>query len=211
MALALGLFLVTRRATGEIASPLSLGLLIATAVVLVAWAWLLRLKTTRPIASIVVGLPLLTVLLFAFALSYPGTRLVDWLVWLIALAAVLLGPHRIIPARRSSPANARKLRGQQLLQELKRYRTAEGREFLRGTLLAEFLAGQRNATLYAAFCPPFEFLPQIAANVTGNASASVKVAQVLHNGVQLEVRLSRIAEARQVVTVELLAAEAESA
>jgi hypothetical protein len=78
---------------------------------------------------------------------------------------------------------------------------------IRGTLVAEFVAGQREATLYVAFCPPFERLPDVEAHVTDDSMASVKVAQRLHNGAQLEVRLPELAENSLTVTVEFLAAE----
>jgi hypothetical protein len=200
---------MARRASGDVISPLPLALLIPTAVALVAWAWLLRLPDSGTLDSrFSFWLPLIVILLFALALSYPGTRIFDWLVWLAAIAAALVGPPRVLPSRRRPAVNARKRRGQQfLIQNLKRYRCAEGRESVVGTLAAEFTAGQRVATLVAGFCPPFEFLPHVTAHVTSEASASVKVAQVRHNGVQLEVRLARAAAARQVVTVELLAAE----
>jgi hypothetical protein len=211
--LVLGAFLVARRVTGGITSLLPLWLLIPTALALVAWAWFVRLtrptgaELRSPDASFAVWLPCSTVLLFAIACSYPGTRFVDWLVWPAALAAVRFGPKRFFPVWLISPRNGDKLRGEQLLQDLKRYRTAEGREFLRGMITAEFSSGQRSTTLYAAFCPPFEQLPQVAAEMTGNLSASVQVAQVLHNGVQLEVRLARTTDRQQFATIELFAAE----
>jgi len=155
-------------------------------------------------------LPIVAILLFALALSYPGTRLVDWLVWLAGIAAALVGPPRVLAVGRRSSTSSKKQRGQQfLIQDLKRYRSAEGHESVRGTLAAEFTAGQRTAILYAGFCPPFEFLPHVTAHVTSEAPASVKVAQALHNGLQLEVRLPRAAATRQVVAVVLTASEPE--
>jgi hypothetical protein len=225
LAFALGLFLIARRATGDITSLVPIPLLVVTAGTLLACTWFARETLANAmagnvrLAGRVVGsfeallslwLPILTIVLFAVALSYPGARLVDWLIWLSVLGLVLAGQFRLIPARRSSPAKVRNRRGEQLIQDLKRYRTATGRELLRGRLLAEFLPGQRSATLYAAFCPPFEFLPHVDANVIGNSAASVKLAQVMHNGVQLEVRLSRVANAQQEVTVEVLAAEPQT-
>jgi hypothetical protein len=116
-------------------------------------------------------------------------------------------PQALRPARRSSPAAAGAISTDRVLQQLTRFRTAEGHMAIRGTLVAEFVAGQREATLYVAFCPPFERLPDVEAHVTDDSMASVKVAQRLHNGAQLEVRLPELAENSLTVTVEFLAAE----
>jgi hypothetical protein len=100
-------------------------------------------------------------------------------------------------------------RRQRVTQEFKRYRESNGLELVRGMLAAEFSPGQRTATVYVGFCPPFESLPVVKAAVTGDTRASVKVAQVLHNGVQLEVRLPQAARCSQIAKVEVLAAEPE--
>jgi hypothetical protein len=215
------MFLVVRRVTGDITSPLPAAFLIPTAAILVAWAWVVRFSQpamgTRWLPKIASGsealfsivLPLVTVLLFTIAVSYPGTRLVDWLVWITAYAALLLGPRWLISPRRSTPAAIRRRRSQRLTQDIKRYRDDEGHECVRAMLTAEFSAGQRTATLYVGFCPPFELLPVVTAHPSGNAHASVKVAQILHNGVQLEVRLRGPASCQQTVNIEVLAAERE--
>ena len=112
------------------------------------------------------------------------------------------------PARRSSPAAPRALlTTEQVLQQLARIRTAEGNEAVRGTLVAEFAAGQREATLYVAFCPPFERLPDVDAHVADDSTATVRVVQRLHNGAQLDVRLPAPADNSLTVTVEFFAAE----
>jgi hypothetical protein len=153
-------------------------------------------------------LPLIAILLFAFGLSYPGARVIDWFVWLSACAAIVWGPRWLRVSRHGLPAKARKRRVNRVIQNLQRYRCADGgREFVRGTLAAEFPPGQRIETLWVGFCPPFEFLPQVTAHAAGNPSASVKVAQVLHNGAQLEVRLLHPASGQQVANIEISAAE----
>jgi hypothetical protein len=93
------------------------------------------------------------------------------------------------------------------LQELTRYRLADGREAVRGILRADFAAGQRSTTLYVAFCPPFERLPQVDASVLDGPPATVKLPQVLHQGAQIEVRLAEMANCQQSVTVRLSAIE----
>jgi hypothetical protein len=215
------MFLVTRRITGDITSPLPATLLVPTAAILVAWAWLVRFSQPDicnwrlpiignvPESLFSAALPLVAILLFTIAISYPGTRLVDWFVWIAAYAALLLGPRWLNPSRSRTDARARRRRDQRLTQDIKRYRDDEGHECVRGMLTAEFSPGQRTATLYVTFCPPFAFLPVVTADVSGNTLASVKVAQVLHNGAQLEVRLPHAAGSQQVAKIEILAAELE--
>jgi len=123
------------------------------------------------------------------------------------LDSITAQPQALRPARRSSPA-ARPVAD--ILQQLTRVRTAEGRVAVRGTLVAEFAAGARDAMLYVAFCPPFERLPEVDAHVTDDTTASVKVAQRLHHGAQLDVRLPAAAENSLTVTVEFFAAEPHS-
>jgi hypothetical protein len=114
------------------------------------------------------------------------------------------------PARRSAPAaRPAVLAPEQIIQQSIRYRTSEGKEAIRGMLIADFAAGQRDAALYVAFCPPFERLPDVEAHVADDAAATVKVAQRLHHGAQLDVRLPAPAEAPLSVTIEFFAEERE--
>ncbi len=222
LALSLGLFLFSRRAAGALSSSPRLDVVALTAIVLVAWAWLVRLifrqrpsahhqslaaELRSPESAFAIWLPLIAISLFAIACCYPGGRLLEGIAWLIALAAVLLGPEVVYPARRRSPATGGES-AESVLQELTRYRLADGREAVRGTLRAEFAVGERNTTLYAAFCPPFERLPQAEAFRLDGPSATVKLAQVLHQGAQIEVRLSGVADCQQSVTVRLSAIDA---
>jgi hypothetical protein len=93
------------------------------------------------------------------------------------------------------------------LQRITRYRAADGTQAIHGTLLAEFTAGERTATLHVAFCPPFERLPTVEVETVDDSAADVKVAQLLHNGVQIDVRLPEPADENTSVTIELLAAD----
>ena len=70
----------------------------------------------------------------------------------------------------------------------------------------QFAAGERQVTVYAGFCPPFELLPEVEVNVADDFEAEVKLAQVLHNGAQIDVRLSEPAEEPVTVTIEFVAA-----
>jgi hypothetical protein len=206
--LTLGIFLVARRTTGDVISPLPLTLLIPSAAILVAWGWLVRFGEGGPRASFFsFWMPLSTIVLFAIGLSYPGARVADWFVWSTACAALILGPRWLDKTRHGLPAIPRRRRSNRLIQDLKRYRSDDGRESVLGMLAAEFPPGLRNQTIWVGFCPPFEFLPQVTAHAIGDPSASVKVAQVLHNGAQLEVRLPHSISCQQVANIEISAAE----
>jgi hypothetical protein len=77
-------------------------------------------------------------------------------------------------------------------------------------LVGEFAPGERQATLYIAFCPPFERRPQVEVNVADDSDATVKLTQVLHNGAQLEVRLPHPTEEPTKVTIELFVTDAHT-
>ena len=62
--------------------------------------------------------------------------------------------------------------------------------------------------MYAAFCPPFERLPTVEVEAVDDAFADVKVTQLLHNGVQIDVRLPQPAASNESVTIELIATDA---
>jgi hypothetical protein len=217
LAVALGAFLFYRRATGSLDAPLPFLQLLATAAVLLVWAVVFRrLLSLDGRTTPALGVPLVAIALFALACSYPGRRVFDWAVWLLAIAAVLLFERaaksmeswrRRAADSRNSPDAQQVGRDAEIMQQLTRYRTASGQDVVRGTLAAQFVTGERTTTLYVAFCPPFERLPRVDAEVLEDSSAAVKLAQVLHNGIQLEVRLAKAAPERRMVSVEFFAAE----
>lgn len=232
LVLAIAVFLAARRAMGAMSEPLAPLPLLATALVMLAWMLVVRAAWRGPtsgpanvgdstVSRVLPYLPWVSLLLVAYACSYPGGRVVDWLVWAPTMAAAWFGPRAIVQLRRitAAPTVAGKLRrttsrlaslDEQLLQQLTRCRTADGRDVIRGTLVAEFAPGQRSATLYVAFCPPFERLPQVAASAeTDGPAASVKLTQMVHNGAQLDVRLPRATDRSQTVAVELVATESD--
>lgn len=94
------------------------------------------------------------------------------------------------------------------LQQLTRFRAPNGSHSIHATLLAEFEPGERCTTLHAAFCPPFERLPTVDAEPVDDSDATVNVSQLLHNGIQLEVRLPQPADEKQSVTIALVASDA---
>jgi hypothetical protein len=208
---ALSLFLLMRRATGALTAPLAMPQLIATATVMCLWALVVREFTAK--RAMYFWVSLCTLVFVAIACSFPVVRLVDWLVWLPAIGCVAVLPH--VP-QVSWPKSDRSrlttlesdLNSETVLQQLTRVRTGDGKDAIRGTLTAEFMAGERQTTLYIGFCPPFELLPQFEAHVNDDFEAELKVVQVLHNGAQFDVRLSEPAEEAISVSIEFFAGEA---
>lgn len=195
--LSIGVFLCIRRLSGALEVALAPVPLVVTAIGLLAWTLAVRLRLRdRRVAWLLV----LVLALFAVACSYPGTRLIDWLVWLGALAALAL-----VPARRSSPAIGSDQGAGQVLQQLSRSRGADGSEIVHGTLLAEFAPAERIAVLHVAFCPPFERLPSVEAEVADGPACDVKIVQVLHQGARLEARLAHASTVAEQVRVEFAA------
>jgi hypothetical protein len=92
-----------------------------------------------------------------------------------------------------------------LVQQLLRLRDANGVESVQGTLRAEFVAGQRQATLYMGFCPPLARAPVIEAECVDGPEAELKVAQAFCHGARLEVRLTESAGDECSVDVEVVA------
>jgi hypothetical protein len=209
---ALGLFVFMRRATGALTAPLATPQLVATAVVMCLWALVVREFTAKRAAYF--WLSIGTMLLVAIGCSFPVARVVDWLVWLPAIGCVAmlpLAPRMQLPISRrpSSPAadSDADQEHERVLQQLTRFRTADGKDAIRGTVVAEFMVGERQTTVYIGFCPPFVLSPRVEVNVSDDLEAEVKLAQVLHNGAQLEVRLSEPAEEVLAVSIEFFASE----
>jgi hypothetical protein len=94
-----------------------------------------------------------------------------------------------------------------LLQQLTRSRAADRSETISGTVVAEFAQGERTTTLHIAFCPPFEVLPRVEAEIAEGPDASVQVTQVLHHGARLDVRLLQPADEAAAVSLEIVAHE----
>jgi hypothetical protein len=92
-----------------------------------------------------------------------------------------------------------------MLQQICRVRAGDGTESIHGTALAEFAAGQREASVYVAFCPPFHALPEVEANIGDDSSATVKLAQRFHHGSHFDVRLTEPAQHALNVSIEFSA------
>ncbi len=197
--LAIAGFLVARRLSGALAESLAPVPLVITAIGLLAWAMAVRLRLCDWRVDW-----LLTVVLalFAFACSYPANRAVDWVVWSTTFAGFAL-----VPARRSSPAIGMSSDKDAVLQQLTRSRAADGCETIRGTLVAEFAAGERTAILHVAFCPPFGRQPTVATKVAEGPRCDAKLAQILHQGARFEARLARASTRPERVTLEFVASD----
>jgi hypothetical protein len=207
----LSLFLFLRRTTGALNAPLAAPQLVATATVMCLWALIVREFTAKRATYFCVSL--CTMLLVAIACSFPVARLIDWLVWLPAIGCVAILP--LATRTQQPPWGRRRLTSidadanpEHVLQQLTRFRMADGKDAIRGTLAAEFVVGERQTTVYVGFCPPFEILPRVETNANGDLEAEVKLTQVLHNGAQLDVRLSEPAEQAVAVSIEFFASEA---
>jgi uncharacterized membrane protein YhaH (DUF805 family) len=197
-----GTFLLARRLSGALESPLAPLSLILTAASLLAWTAAVRLRLRDRRAD---SLAAFVLVFFAVACSFPGHRLIDWLVWLAAFAA-----FGLMPTRRSLPAVGSQEPDELLLQQLNRSRSTNGCEAIHGTIIAEFAPDERTMIQHVAFCPPFERLPSVEAEVTDGPACEVKIAQVLHQGARLEARLSRASTAPQRVTIEFAATDRPS-
>ena len=78
---------------------------------------------------------------------------------------------------------------------------------LHGQLRAAFCAGQKNATVHVAFCPPFRSAPEVSAEPIDGPDCRVKIAQVLLHGVRIDVRLATPADRPASVLLEFAAVE----
>jgi hypothetical protein len=213
-------FLLSRRITGAFFVELPAPQLFAIATLALIWAIGVR-ELTYP-SALAPSITIAVILALAIACSYPGSRIVDWLLWpAVMLEAVFLpafrrtyvdeslrdSNSRLGETRQRSTAPNIEDPSENILQQLTRIRLADNHEAIRGELVAEFPTGERQLTLHVAFCPPFELLPHIDVNIADDSDATVKVTQFLHNGAQLEVRLPEPAEDPLRVTIEIFASE----
>src|SRR5262249_24609677 len=94
VALALGMFLVVRRATGALVEPLPPVALAATAILALAWSVIVRVLL-HDSTALWRWAPTLALALFAVALSFPANRAIDWLTWLPVFMLNPFTPHLI--------------------------------------------------------------------------------------------------------------------
>jgi hypothetical protein len=77
----------------------------------------------------------------------------------------------------------------QILAQQTRRRGAGGREVIHGTLHATLSTGQRVAVEHIVFCPMFDRIPQVSAEILGELEGSVRATHVYRYGARLEVKL----------------------
>jgi len=94
-----------------------------------------------------------------------------------------------------------------LRQQLTRGIDAAGNDVLLGTLHAPITAGQRNADLHVAFCPPFTHTPAVEAYHADGPACRVNVPQVFPYGARIDVRLAEVAHAPTTIVLEIVARE----
>jgi hypothetical protein len=92
-------------------------------------------------------------------------------------------------------------------QQLRYNRNLEGGMSVEGWLRAEFAAGQRTATVHAAFCPAFSALPQVEAEPLDGPDCDIRPMLTLPWGIRWDVKLDRAANEPTSVVLGFIAAE----
>lgn len=78
---------------------------------------------------------------------------------------------------------------QEIIQQVTRWRTADGSESLRAVLRADFDEGERSKSLHLSFCPPLPAIPDVEVAELEGPPATSKLAEVQNYGVRIDVRL----------------------
>ena len=223
-------FVLWRRAAGALARPLDAAPLAALGALAVAALLSLRRPgvpaAPRWLAAASAGV-------LALAVSLPGTPLLGlvalWGPLLAAGVGMLSPPGRRLGRRRGTqaesagattldvpPSALEKNRDtpwqppapaewtQEATQHLIRFATGEG-ETLTARLRADFVVGQRTASLHVAFCPPFRQTPTLTARQVGGTPCKLKTLLVLPYGARIDARLARPAEKTELAIVDILA------
>jgi len=225
------IFVVSRRLTGALESPLGPFPLLAAGLVLAGFAQIAHppARTGRFRA----GDALITLATLAIAASFwlPGCNIVALLGFLAVVAGEEFWAwHGMLPSRRASSPLPNSGEGQgvrtelaitsspslppahddlieepepvsDVLQQLTLCATAEGGRDLSGWLRLPLVAGQRSGILHVAFCPSFAQSPQVQAEAVSGPDSRVKVAQVLPYGARLDVKLDEPAAPGQNVLI----------
>lgn len=140
----------------------------------------------------------LALVLLAGGVSFPRGQSLDWVIWLPALIADHALRRRLCVDRplKELTVAKRPAAGHEF-QQIVRTRDSAGVETVTATLRADFVEGQRHATVYVAFCPPLAGVPRIA--VAPVTDAEIKIVQAFAHGARIDVRLARAApQARSV-------------
>jgi hypothetical protein len=225
--LAVGTLVALRRARGAFDAPLGVGplivtLLVATAILVASRVAVERLASfdMRERTAFAWG-GTFALWLVCLGCAPPGVHHFAWLAWLPIVAIEHVSRMRFLDGARSSPPRAASvpaspapnptlaesdLEQEHIVQKVVRVRDANGVEAMRGTLVADFAAGQRHSALHVGFCPPLAGGPAIEVEIADGPDASVKVTQAFAHGAAFELRLAEPAEEACHVAVEFSAA-----
>lgn len=197
----LALLLIVRRVSGGITADLPLVTLATTALAALAIVTGTRMLWRRTFlegtdADGVIGWAgSVTMVLMAIGVSFPAQRGEDWIVWLPVLVVDQLVRRRVFEAQDVSEelkiAKPQAALGAEQVQQIVRSRDASGNETVHASLRADFVPGQRTATVYVGFCPPLASRPEIA--IESEAVAEFKIVQAFPHGARIDVRLATTA------------------
>ncbi|HVC97392.1 MAG TPA: hypothetical protein VND64_27165 [Pirellulales bacterium] len=101
--------------------------------------------------------------------------------------------------------------GEQLTQRLSRSKTADGVEWLRGSVRADFAPGSSAARIHVAFCPPMSRLPRFEFHQSSGPPSRITLGRLLPHGARLELKLTGPAREAVTVWVEFTASEKSAA
>jgi hypothetical protein len=95
-------------------------------------------------------------------------------------------------------------------QHLKYSRTTDGVMSVEGWLRAEFAAGQRTATIHAAFCPAFTHTPNVECEPLDGSDCEIRPMLTLPWGIRWDIKLNRAAKQTSSVVLGFFATDAEN-
>jgi hypothetical protein len=217
---AIALLLIARRMMGALTAELPWQTVAATTMLSFALVSGLRVLWWRACSEPLAAKPQaawvgwgasLILVLIAGAISFPRGNSQTWLLWLPVLAADqwlrwrMFGKQQVtesVSAKPSAMADRGRTAGS-TLQQIVRTRDAVGMETVTATLRADFVVGQRNATVYVGFCPPLSRVPDLTIEPVDGADA--KVVQAFAHGVRIDVRLAQAARGASSVAVNVVA------
>ena len=209
--------LVWRRLAGALHEPLELPAMAITACVLAAagpsirllWAGILWPGRQARHASgcswhdrLILLAPTVAILAVGFSLSVPGTSAAGLAVlWSLIAAEEIYSLVLHISFRSPATIVARPVAVPPhdtadgvVTQQLVRVTDRGGAESMSGLLRANFLAGQRTATVHVAFCPPFSAMPKMEVEQVDGPSGKIKIVQLLPYGARFDIKLLENAE-----------------
>jgi hypothetical protein len=212
-------WLLFRRLTGELGTPLEGGVLASVGVCAVLCAATARLLwrgatygTANSLWRFRDGLPTVALVFIATSASVPGSSVAAIvLLWtMIAaeeIAAAWIARLPVGPNRAHAIATRHRKRGlktrsgareqsstdeetfRDVLQHHTRLRMSDGGELVHGTLRAGFVAGQRTAIEHLVFCPMLAAAPRITTKAIDESDCAVRATHVYRYGARLEIRL----------------------